>query len=92
MTATANPVCPHCNTQMVPKLFCGYYDKFAFWACECAKIPGSTIAAGAYSGGYEDGESAADVPVTREEIIASCLKAEAEERLYHPEHFIEESA
>ena len=43
-------VCPHCETEMKPEYFTGYYESFPMWTCACKVIPGSRIRAGAYAG------------------------------------------
>ena len=58
---TTAPICPCCNTALVPRVFAGYYDSFTCWTCACTTtntfIPGSTILAGGY--GYAiDGDPA----------------------------------
>ncbi len=51
---TTAPICPCCNTALVPRVFSGYYDSFTCWTCACTDadtlIPGATILAGAYGG------------------------------------------
>jgi len=48
MTVALVPSCPNCDTKMKPRHYHGYYDRFAFWQCECKVIPNATVAAGGY--------------------------------------------
>jgi hypothetical protein len=54
---TTAPICPCCNTALVPRVFAGYYDRFTCWTCACTDantlIPGATILAGGYGWGTD---------------------------------------
>ena len=43
------PVCPHCQSELVPFSFDGYYDSFVGWACRCSSLPGAVEVSGVYS-------------------------------------------
>ena len=40
--------CPHCNTELRPVYFNGYYESFSAWVCACVEIPNATEVVGAY--------------------------------------------
>jgi len=35
------PVCPYCNKVLKPVEYCGYYEGFHYWECECETLPNS---------------------------------------------------
>ena len=35
------PICPQCRAAMRPVSYCGYYESFDHWQCDCDEISGA---------------------------------------------------
>lgn len=47
--ATGSPICPICKSVMKPQNYCGYYDSFSYWECDCQEFPDARTWRGAYA-------------------------------------------
>lgn len=42
------PICPHCETRMIPTEYHGYYEQFVYWSCRCRALQPEKSWNGAY--------------------------------------------